>query len=704
MIVLSLIERRQKLTKFFLDVTILLSVLFVSNVSVASQLHDDLLRTAVYVAGHMEMTRKVPTKIRVADQSINAAQFLYLAARDIGQKADSGAGNYSVPSIKLPPALYVPIKLAPRFHRTPFTRLQYQAFFREVAAKLSSSVQAPSTFADKSSQVKVRFPEALYYAVGILRAEYMLHAKPSLWRKYIISPEGLVPWSIPAQYEKWTSPLTYDSGDPGSPYTAKRYYASSAHHYEMFRLAQSVSGGAKDPYLAGERIYNWVKYQWHQKVGYSSGRMPFGREKGGFERTSYFYHTSGPPRIIISNLLRAIGIPASSAGAAFFQDRGWVNIDVHAPYGSDPKKNRFYYAEVPPPTRNMSVPSPKDHFVLEVQDISNRRTGASRTLRRMVFINPHDVLTYGPKYVVDQSGDADTIVLTVKSIQGNLFFRSRASGVKNNKDVLGPLLTIAHQHGKKVYAAVSTLIDRKEGVARPEWRQQLNSKFNRGESWPNIHISPCVKAYRKKLEQQLHNLVSVYPVDGVVLSGLYFANIFGKGDTQGHPTCPRGENWMSGVLTDYAENLVQTVRNVDPKVDTVLMSHPLLNSKNHYRGLASENLGYQSLTALAKVVDQVMLIVPSTSWVAGGLQASVWRSLHDYHAQTGRKPWVSVNLVDEWEYSSAFYLGLRDMLGVKFPISGFGLHTGLSAVGELAPALSRVAWWKIRYINSVRID
>ena len=158
---------------------------------------------------------------------------------------------------------------------------------------------------------------------------------------------------------------------------------------------------------------------------------------------------------------------------------------------------------------------------------------------------------------------------------------------------------------------------------------------------------------------------------------------------------------MSGVLTKYARDLVNTVRNVDPKIEAVLMSYPLLDSKNRYVSLSSEKIGHQNLRELSKVFDQVMLIVPGTSWVSGGLKASVWQSLYDYYAQTGRKPWVSVNLVDEWVYSSAFYIGLRDMLGQKYPISGFGLHTGLSAVGELAPALSRVGWWKNRDIVSL---
>ena len=697
-------KRQLKFVSLCLKLPILLVIGFVSELSVASQLHDDLLRTAVFVAGDMESSRKVPKSIRIADRSINAAQFLYLAARDIGQKSDMFFSNGSIPTIELPSALYVSIKLNARYYRTPFTRAQYQLFFQGVAKKLSASVQAPSTFTDELSKAEVRFSEALYYAAGILRAQYMLRAKPSLWRKYIISPEGFVAWSIPDRYEKWTSPLTFDSGDPGSPYTPKRYYASSAHHYEMFHLARTVSGGAKDPYVAGQRIYNWVKYQWHQKVGYSSGRMPFGREKGGYERTRYFFHTSGPPRIIISNLLRAIGIPASSSGAAFFQARGWVNIDVHAPYGSDPKKNRFYYVDVPPPTRNMSVPSPKDHFALEIQDISHRRTGVSHALRRMLFVNPHDVQAYGTNYMLNQSGDADSIVLTVKSSQGNLFFRTRNSEASNKWDVLEPLIAAAHQRRKKVYAAVSTLIDRQVGVAHPEWRQQLNAKVSRGETWPNIHISPCVPAYREKLKQQLHDLVSMYPVDGIVFSGLYFANLFGKDDTQGHSTCPKGRNWMSRVLTKYAQDLVNTVRSIDPEIETVLMSYPLLDSKNRYVGLSSKNLGHQDLWDLSKVFDQVLLIVPGTSWVSGGLNASVWRSIDDYHARTGRKPWVSVNLVDEWVYSSTFYIGLRDMLGQKYPISGFGLHTGLSAVGELAPALSRVGWWKNRHIDSLGMN
>ena len=67
---------------------------------------------------------------------------------------------------------------------------------------------------------------------------------------------------------------------------------------------------------------------WQSVVGYSSGRAQFYWDQDGWGRANFFVHTSGPPRKITSSLFRANGLPASASGAAYFSNRGWVNIDV----------------------------------------------------------------------------------------------------------------------------------------------------------------------------------------------------------------------------------------------------------------------------------------------------------------------------------------------------------------------------------------
>ena len=195
----------------------------------------------------------------------------------------------------------------------------------------------------------------------------------------------------------------------------------------------------------------------------------------------------------------------------------------------------------------------------------------------------------------------------------------------------------------------------------------------------------------------LHSLVVNYPIDGVVLNYLYYANAFGETDTVGNPACPEGSTWMSGVLNQYANDLVATIKEANPEVMTVLTSYPL-GIENKYRGLQTTEIGHQDLRTMAQITDRVMLVFLGTYWVPRGTQSYIPRAIADFRELAREDPWASFLLVDEWEYMPSFYRGLLNFLRAQSQISGFNLHTTLSAVGELGPALSNVQWNKAKLV------
>ena len=492
-----------KLSK--LCIIILWTIAFQPVSAPAAQIEVDqseLLQAAVSVAGSMETYRRLPDGVQLGARKINTAQFFYLAANHIVAITSDArrAQNISLPGhrIGVPPDPYPAIELEDRFYSEPFSRPEYLQFFRQWIGEFARRSEFPSALTIRATTAQIRFSEAVYYAAGILRAVDMLGRLPELWGKYVISPRGLVPWDTPRGYEEYTSTLSTLASLPFFPETPRRYYASSAHQYDTLKLAKTIIGDENDPFDAGRKIHRWVRSQWLDVVGYSSGKMQFvGMDSSALELANFFFYTSGVPPKVISGLLRAVGIPASPSGAAYFPGRGWVSIDIHEPYGTDPKANRFYYDEIPPKTQNMPYPSPEDDFIGKIKEISRLNpvepgSGEQRSL----FVNPSDVLRYGADYVLDHSGDFDTIIVTVKTVKGNIYFHSDEWTERETRDVLSLLVQEAHRRGKRIFAAVSTLADRTTAEEQPEWRQMLNERKVGPEVYPNLHISPCITAYK----------------------------------------------------------------------------------------------------------------------------------------------------------------------------------------------------------------
>jgi len=248
-----------------------------------------------------------------------------------------------------------------------------------------------------------------------------------------------------------------------------------------------------------------------------------------------------------------------------------------------------------------------------------------------------------------------------------------------------PLLTAAQARGKKVYAGFTTLADRDTSEAQPAWRQQLNESG----SYPNLLISPCVQSYQDTLTSLLQNLIANYDIDGVVLSSLFYGQEFSGTDTVGHPDCPTGTNWMPGVLTDYAADLVDAIQVADPTLETAILSYPL-GFQNAWGDLSPGMTGHQDLAALSGIADHVVLVAVGTYWVQ---QADPWwvTAVSAYRSLTGSDPWISLMMADDWEYGPLFYRGVTHEAR-EAGVAGISFHTTLSVMGELSPALTRSQW------------
>jgi uncharacterized lipoprotein YddW (UPF0748 family) len=314
-----------------------------------------------------------------------------------------------------------------------------------------------------------------------------------------------------------------------------------------------------------------------------------------------------------------------------------------------------------------------------------------------VYVNPKDVLDYGAPWVLDHMGDFDAVILTVKTLKGYLYFGSSGWPEREQQDALGPLIAEAHSRGKKVYVAVNTLFDILTGSEHPDWTQKLDADAT--DTYPNVQISPCVAEYKAQLQTTLQNLVSGYDVDGVLLESLYFALLYNSGDTIGHPDCPTGADWMGGALRDFAADLAATIRSEDPAVPVLVSSYPQ-GRNNIYPPFDPADWGHQDFALLAEVVDDVMLSFVGTPWTHS--DPTPWlATINEFRTLTGNDPWITLAMVDEWEYTPRFYRGAAN-LARQEGIAGFNLHTTLSAVGELSPAFTRSEWEKIGLIRFAR--
>lgn len=651
------------------------------------------------LAGAMETRRRLQDSTFDGSQNLNPAQFLHQASKSLlALTSRSSFPATTAPAIAPPSDPYPAIDLAADFFDRSFDRDGYLAFFRQIDDDFIANGTYPESWIVDGTTAEVRFDQAVYWAALLVRAWRMQETLPSRLDRFVISPIDLVPWDVPVSVETYTSALESNDGFPFFVNGPRRYYTSAAHQYELLELGREIYGNTRQAYRAGEEIYDWVMNRWQVEVGYSSGRTPFSGNRDGVDLANFFVHTSGVPVQVTSSIMRANGIPASISGAAYFQQRGWVNIDVHAAYGSDPLDNSFYNDDIPPRTHNMPFPDENHDFVVranEIRALPGVQGAPDET--RFVYVNPKDVLDYGAPWVLDHLGEFDVVVMTVKSIKGFVYFAGSGWPEREQQDALGPLIAEADARGKQVYVGFNTLHDIDTGRGTAEWRQLVNHTTDSGgATFPNIAISPCVDAYRDRLESLLTNLVTGYDVDGVVLESLYFSNLFGTTGTEGHGDCPTGNDWMRGTIRDYTASLAGVIRTADPSVPVILSAYPQ-GRNDQWPLLAPEDWGHQDMAMLLGVVDDVHLNFVGTNWVDNDPPG--WLAvIDDYRARTGRDPWVTFKLTDEWVYDAGFYRGLAS-LARGAGITGFGLHTELSALGELGPALSRTLWEVVSEID-----
>ena len=669
--------------------------------SLRTYLIQDILAVASGVATTMETTRRLPPEIQVDGSTLSNEQFLNLAAATLGElAADAGRQNITLYQKAQPDLLrYSHAPLDPNYYDQPFSKDGYIEFFGQICDRHGEG-PGPSTLIEVNGAT-VRGVEALYYASHLLRQFALLEQLPGHLKKTIISPQGLFPWETPSDVLEYTSVLNNRSPVPQNPdpfgthHWTGFYHRYPAHHFDVFSLAREVVGDAETMYEAGRRIYDWARSlnnRWFYNQGGITQLGVYGASQYG-EVLHKQWATSGLPRHIMAVLMRAVGIAASPSGAIYLNGE-WANMDQHRAYGSRLEDNPYYYDSVEQPeTYNLEEPTPENAPVQMVREMATEASLSDTAPdHKSLFVNARDLERYGTADIVNQAllGGFTTIILTVKTEEGTTFFEHRHQRPSTrHHDPLSDLIDAAHLEGLEVWAGFSTLVDRQQALAEPNWRQIYAGSVN-GAYQQKLHLSACSTEVRNYLTDLVQDLAANYPIDGLVLTGHYFGGYWNGYGWQGpaHPDCPTSEPaWAQNQLTELAAELFGHLTSLRPEATRVVTSF-VLGTENASPNFSSSSLGQQNISALEEVSDHVMLVLNGHYWVTGNAaDTTPDQILQSYTALFNAPPILSMYLSHEWLYADSFYHDVATVMASR-GWNHINFHTTLSLTNQFQSSLT----------------
>ncbi|NUN16563.1 MAG: hypothetical protein HUU55_23295 [Myxococcales bacterium] len=496
-------------------------------------------------------------------------------------------------------------------------------------------------------------------------------------------------------------------------------------------------------------------------AGLGVDRFPLG--------TSQFPLYSDPP------YFRAIGVPAV-LGAVYFDlsarflpqtpqlghgarvdvdsklsHGGWVSVDPHVPFGASlvhPGVSVGWFEPgQPPPAPGQNVVT-KSHWATErinsiSENFTKRPVGPSALSANFLFCNFSDVLTYGPRTIVDvaQAAGIKVIVCHVKSVLGWLHCKTATDAGKllGGQDPLALLIGEANKTRSRieVWAGVSMFADyRKRKVDNLpsiyRWKSQGDfamDKINKSQVPGNTDywVSPGSTKYTSYMKAVIAEIAKNYEIAGVVLTNAWV---------------PRGPNAVGNNLLPASapENVdfdsswgfsrlgsTTTLEDVYSKASD-LISKAIFDSFRDLYGLgkavcswplgtlangllaphwpqgettdwwsvvSSKELsdhaaffGYLHVPNLSRSVDYVIYSV-NGNWLMES--QPYWQRVLGSHNTFGPQNAVlSFQMLDEWMYPPKFWSGLSSLVRLSGG-SGIALHTPASCLGEYGPAFSRSA-------------
>ncbi len=631
----------------------------------------------------METYRVLPPDLALGEATYNPAELLALFAQAITSiHVDRMEEPIEFPSI-LPAADPYP-SVAPEeaLFGTAFEAYELLEFCAEIGRVSSINAVLPAAIPWRGESV--RLPEALHLTASVLRFYDFFGTLPELAKLSVVSPKGLVPWETPQGYEEYTSIL---SG--WSPYNFVRYNYYSVGNYRMFAQAKDIAGSESDYVEVGRLIYDWVISRWAD-AGYFVYRKTFGNRMSADEHLRHNLQNSAFHFQDMNGLFRSLGIPASMQ--VLYDGAKWINTDVHCGYGTPPSNCSYSSGLLDPPWDRIDPPKRDQKLIERVREVMNLPSDFVAA-KNSVWINPTDVQVYGAEFIADRvkAGGFDTIILTVKTVLGHVYYPTQKFQNRFVFDALTPLMSSASSRNLKVYVAVSVLADRETLESNFDWRGRVSNDPE--SAYPNVSISPCVLEFRQTNVQLVAELAQL-DVDGVVLSRLYWDTTNYLYPMGGHPECAQhdtGGDWRAALLEDYGEELVQTIRKVDPSVEIFLSSYPLSVGRDPFAG-------HEDRIRMADIVDAIIVPISGNFWLLDRQEFTfaddVETAVRDLTSQTTTPVILSQQLTEDWEFPVRFYrgvLGFAEQLGAQ----RLNLHSPTSMLGEWGESFTPTEYQKI---------
>jgi len=515
----------------------------------------------------------------------------------------------------------------------------------------------------------------------------------------VTCPSGLTPWITPPGYEEYTSMVT-----GWIPYNFIRYNYYTAGKYTMYRRATDIVGTETDYYTAGNAIYDYVKNYWYQ-AGYYIYIRTFGSRMSADEHLRHNLQNSAFHFQDMKGLYRSLGMPAIEQ-VLYYPDQGeWIATHVHYPFGSDPATNGTEPHD--PPWDDIPLPSPDDTFVTRIRDVMTYAAPHEGGFKS-IWINPEDVNKYGAGQIAlaAHNGGFNTVILTVKSELGNLYYPTTEFSDRLVFDAITSLISEASALDIDVYAAFSVLADRRTLSEHLDWRDMSETNPDPSYYYPNVSVCPCVDAYRDINLRMISEVAAIPGIQGIVLAHLYWDTISYAFKMGGNPACvpyQGGTGWQASVLESYLQDLVDSIRVVRPSAEIALAFYPLAVS------IVNDFYGHQDILGMAALVDRVIFVYDGNFWLVGvddwGDPNPILPTPYDigdyaayYAARIDAPIVISQNLTDEWAFPAKFYNGLFGLVRSR-GADGLNLHSPVSMLGEFGEAFTSTQYQKISRIG-----
>lgn len=662
---------------------------------------SDILKTVTLVTTSFEDTREFPDTIWCDGNHYPIQTLIKLYSEVILAINEDRDITFELP-LGISPSIdfYVNLDLDSIVYSTPLSKLEYLTFCGAINKELSNISVLPNAFNYKNAQI--RSVEVLYLLASILRSYDFFQKLPEV-AEIMVTPKGLVPWSLSSTQRKFTS---MNNGWLGWYNQTNNYY--NVGKYETFKIAKNIIGYEADPYNAGNLIYDAIFSRWLEG-GYLIWVKPFAEPDYAYTQWRFNLSNSASQFDKMNMLIRSIGIPCTENRMYDDISKSWINIDVHKPFGVAPygfNENNI--------TSDFKEPLKRNSVLIQRIREQIAKNNNQDINNKSIWINASDISQFGVDFILNKckSSGINRIIITVKSGSGHFFYPTKYNrkgyidypkfgNQRFLNDAISDLTSKAPNYGIKIYPALSILNDYFMWMASlreigrdniNNWMQYIIGSTDWGDPDNFIGISPCVSAFKDSTMKYIKEAANLPGISGIVLSSLYCNTANYKYPHDGNPNCSCYSNdslWQSKLLLNYAADLINGIKNENSNLKVILSSYPLeFSYYPSFGGMLDQDI-------MKNLADEYILCVGYIQWLntfenyAMPVVTLYPFNLENYVKKLSfgaQKPiTVSISIKDEWIYPPEFYSGVAKGL-ISAGANNICFHNMNSLEGEFGPA------------------